>query len=134
MPRNVMRFSLPGGRRCMRSTVIRRRSARGDLLFVSGQVGSREDGSPEPVFEKQVQLAFDNLAAVLKAAGCTFNRIYAGADVTRLLQTKTLRHLGFSLEEMAACTVKRILRFARRIQGAAKPLVVEHRWAEMWLN
>ena len=45
----------------------------GDFLFVSGQVGSREDGSPEPVFEKQVQLAFDNLAAVLKAADCTFD-------------------------------------------------------------
>ncbi|XXR77089.1 RidA family protein [Sorangium sp. So ce394] len=51
----------------------------GDLLFVSGQVGSREDGSPEPVFEKQVQLAFDNLAAVLKAAGCTFDDV---VDVT----------------------------------------------------
>lgn len=43
----------------------------GDLLFVSGQVGSRDDGSPEPDFEKQVQLAFDNLNAVLEAAGCT---------------------------------------------------------------
>ncbi len=43
----------------------------GDLLFVSGQVGSREDGSPEPDFQRQVQLAFDNLAAVLAAAGCT---------------------------------------------------------------
>jgi enamine deaminase RidA (YjgF/YER057c/UK114 family) len=42
----------------------------GDLLFVSGQVGSREDGSPEPEFERQVQRAFDNLAAVLEAAGC----------------------------------------------------------------
>jgi len=50
-----------------------------DLLFVSGQVGSREDGSPEPDFEKQVQLAFDNLAAVLKAAGCTFDDI---VDIT----------------------------------------------------
>jgi enamine deaminase RidA (YjgF/YER057c/UK114 family) len=49
------------------------------LLFVSGQVGSREDGSAEPVFEKQVQLAFDNLAGVLKAAGCTFEDI---VDVT----------------------------------------------------
>ncbi|MET0284471.1 MAG: RidA family protein [Polyangiales bacterium] len=47
----------------------------GDLLFVSGQVGSRDDGSPEPDFAKQVQLAFDNLAAVLKAAGCTFDDI-----------------------------------------------------------
>ena len=51
----------------------------GDLLFVSGQVGSRPDGSPEPDYAKQVQLAFDNLAAVLKAAGCTFDDI---VDVT----------------------------------------------------
>ncbi len=51
----------------------------GDFLFVSGQVGSREDGSPEPVFAGQVELAFDNLAAVLKAAGCTFDDI---VDVT----------------------------------------------------
>lgn len=51
----------------------------GDLLFVSGQVGSREDGSPEPDFKKQVQLAFDNLTEVLKAAGCTFDDV---VDVT----------------------------------------------------
>ena len=51
----------------------------GDLLFVSGQVGSREDGSPEPDFERQVQLAFDNLNAVLAAAGCTFDDV---VDVT----------------------------------------------------
>jgi enamine deaminase RidA (YjgF/YER057c/UK114 family) len=31
------------------------------LLFVSGQVGSREDGSPEPTLEGQVRRAFDNL-------------------------------------------------------------------------
>ena len=47
----------------------------GDLLFVSGQVGSREDGSPEPDFAKQVQLAFDNLDKVLKAAGGSFDDI-----------------------------------------------------------
>jgi enamine deaminase RidA (YjgF/YER057c/UK114 family) len=51
----------------------------GDLMFVSGQVGSRENGSPEPDFEAQVQLAFDNLAAVLKAGGCTFDDV---VDVT----------------------------------------------------
>ena len=44
----------------------------GDLLFVSGQVGAREDGSPEPDYESQVELAFTNLTAVLAAAGCTF--------------------------------------------------------------
>ncbi|QHF03395.1 MULTISPECIES: RidA family protein [Pseudomonas syringae group] len=49
------------------------------LLFVSGQVGSREDGSPEPDLDKQVQLAFRNLNAVLEAAGCTFDDIQ---DVT----------------------------------------------------
>lgn len=51
----------------------------GDLLFVSGQVGGREDGSPEPDFAKQVQLAFDNLRGVLTAAGATFDDI---VDVT----------------------------------------------------
>ncbi|KAA0595220.1 enamine deaminase RidA (YjgF/YER057c/UK114 family) [Azospirillum lipoferum] len=51
----------------------------GDLLFVSGQVGSRVDGSPEPDFERQVQQAFDNLANVLKAAGCSFDDV---VDVT----------------------------------------------------
>ena len=51
----------------------------GDLLFISGQVGSRADGTPEPDFERQVQLAFDNLASVLAAAGCTFQDI---VDVT----------------------------------------------------
>lgn len=50
-----------------------------DLLFVSGQVGSREDGSPEPNFEAQVRLAFANLKATLAAAGCTFDDI---VDVT----------------------------------------------------
>lgn len=49
------------------------------LLFVSGQVGSREDGSPEPELAAQVRLAFTNLNAVLAAAGCTFDDV---VDVT----------------------------------------------------
>jgi enamine deaminase RidA (YjgF/YER057c/UK114 family) len=51
----------------------------GDLLFVSGQVGSRDDGSPEPTFEAQVRRAFANLKAILQAAGCTFDDV---VDVT----------------------------------------------------
>ncbi|MGO6906171.1 Rid family hydrolase, partial [Rhizobium ruizarguesonis] len=47
----------------------------GDLLFVSGQVGSRPDGTPEPDFESQVRLAFENLKATLSAAGCTLDDI-----------------------------------------------------------
>jgi enamine deaminase RidA (YjgF/YER057c/UK114 family) len=49
------------------------------FLFVSGQVGSREDGSPEPELEAQVHRAFGNLNAVLAAAGCTFDDV---VDVT----------------------------------------------------
>jgi enamine deaminase RidA (YjgF/YER057c/UK114 family) len=51
----------------------------GELLFVSGQVGSRSDGTPEPDFRRQVVLAFDNLRATLEAGGCTFDDI---VDVT----------------------------------------------------
>lgn len=49
------------------------------FLFVSGQVGSREDGSPEPELQAQVRLAFNNLNAILNAAGCTFDDV---VDVT----------------------------------------------------
>ena len=51
----------------------------GDLLFLSGHTGSRADGTPEPDFKSQVALAFANLAATLKAAGCTLDDII---DVT----------------------------------------------------
>ncbi|MBL6080110.1 RidA family protein [Belnapia sp. T18] len=47
----------------------------GDLLFASGQVGSRSDGSPEPDFETQVRLAFANLEATLQAGSCGFDYI-----------------------------------------------------------
>lgn len=49
------------------------------FLFVSGQVGSREDGSPEPDLVAQVRLAFDNLNAILAAAGSSFDDVI---DVT----------------------------------------------------
>jgi enamine deaminase RidA (YjgF/YER057c/UK114 family) len=51
----------------------------GDLVFVSGQVGSREDGTPVPDYEDQVRQAFANLRAVLAAAGGTLDNI---VDVT----------------------------------------------------
>ncbi|MFY4257482.1 RidA family protein [Achromobacter xylosoxidans] len=49
------------------------------FLFVSGQVGSREDGSPQPGLEAQVRQAFDNLNAILAAAGASFEDV---VDVT----------------------------------------------------
>lgn len=49
------------------------------FLFVSGQVGSRPDGSPETDLTKQVRLAFENLNSILDSAGCTFDDVI---DVT----------------------------------------------------
>lgn len=51
----------------------------GDLVFVSGQVGSGEDGAPRPDYEDQVRQAFANLRAVLAAAGGTLDDV---VDVT----------------------------------------------------
>lgn len=51
----------------------------GDLLFVSGQVGSRADGTPEPDYRQQARQAFTNLKAVLASAGCGVEDI---VDVT----------------------------------------------------
>ena len=45
------------------------------FLFVSGQVGSRKDGSPEPDLQEQVRLAFANLNAILTEAGCSFEDV-----------------------------------------------------------
>ena len=45
------------------------------FLFVSGQVGSRKDGSPEPDLKEQVRLAFANLNAILAEAGSSFEDV-----------------------------------------------------------
>lgn len=49
------------------------------FLFVSGQVGSREDGSPEADLASQVRRAFENLNGILHSAGCSFDDV---VDVT----------------------------------------------------
>ena len=49
------------------------------FLFVSGQVGSQDDGSPVIDLQSQVRQAFENLNGVLLAAGCTFKDV---VDVT----------------------------------------------------
>lgn len=49
------------------------------FLFVSGQVGSLEDGSPQQGLKAQVRQAFENLNAILEAAGCSFDDV---VDVT----------------------------------------------------
>lgn len=51
----------------------------GDFLFTSGHNGSQADGTPEPDFKKQVDLAFTNLKRTLASAGCTLDDVI---DVT----------------------------------------------------
>jgi enamine deaminase RidA (YjgF/YER057c/UK114 family) len=70
----------PAGRQALYERNRYSAAVRADgLLFVSGQVGSREDGSVEPGIKAQVRRAFENLNAVLAAAGCTFDDVQ---DVT----------------------------------------------------
>jgi enamine deaminase RidA (YjgF/YER057c/UK114 family) len=45
------------------------------LLFVSGEVGNCEDGSPELIREGQVRRAVENLNAILAAASCSFKDV-----------------------------------------------------------
>ena len=52
------------------------------LLFVSGMVGARQDGTPEPELSDEIRLAFQNLLGVLDAAGCTFDDV---VDTTMFL-------------------------------------------------
>ena len=76
-PRDVV---FPAGRQALYEHHRYSPAVRADgFLFVSGQVGSREDGSPEPDFEAQVRLAFANLQSILRAAGCSLDDI---VDVT----------------------------------------------------
>ena len=49
------------------------------FLFVSGQVGSLDDGSPQQGLKAQVRQAFENLNAILAEAGCSFDDV---VDVT----------------------------------------------------
>lgn len=68
----------------------------GDLLFVSGMVGAREDGTPEPDPQAQVQLAFTNLQSVLEASACNSDDV---VDVT-IYMTNPETTVGFALEEL----------------------------------
>jgi enamine deaminase RidA (YjgF/YER057c/UK114 family) len=72
----------------------------GDLLFVSGQVGSREDGTPEPVYEDQVRRAFANLRGVLAAAGATFDDVIDVITFHTDPQTQFDRMLAIRAEEI----------------------------------
>jgi enamine deaminase RidA (YjgF/YER057c/UK114 family) len=47
----------------------------GNLLFVSGQVGVRADGSVVEGPAEQIRQAFENLKQVLSAAGCTMDDV-----------------------------------------------------------
>lgn len=72
----------------------------GDLLFVSGQVGSREDGTPEPVFEDQVRRAFANLRAVLAAASASFDDVIDVTSFHTDPQTQFDKMLAIRAEEI----------------------------------
>lgn len=61
--------SLPTYAQCMEVSNASR------LVFVSGQVPVRADGSVPPSFAEQAQVAWDNVRKQLAAAGMTFDNL-----------------------------------------------------------
>ena len=47
----------------------------GDVIYLSGQLGARPDGSLPPSFPDQVRQALDNVATVLEAAGSSLSLV-----------------------------------------------------------
>jgi enamine deaminase RidA (YjgF/YER057c/UK114 family) len=68
------------------------------LLFVSGQVGARADGTPPEDLGEEVTLAFDNLAGILEAASASFDDV---VDIT-LFMIDPDAAIPFVLEQVAA--------------------------------
>ena len=48
----------------------------GDVLYLSGQMGFREDGTLPQGMEAQTRGAFENIRAVLKSAGLDFRNVF----------------------------------------------------------
>jgi enamine deaminase RidA (YjgF/YER057c/UK114 family) len=82
----------------------------GDLLFVSGQVGSRSDGTPAPDYQAQVRQAFANLKATLAAAGATLDDI---VDVTSFHTDPETQFEAF-LAIKTRCSPPLLIRTGRR--------------------
>ncbi len=71
-----------------------------ELVFISGQVGMRADGSIPPAFAEQVEITFQNLQACLAAHGLGVDAVVKlgvfvvpGQDF-QLLRTARERHFG----------------------------------------
>ena len=48
----------------------------GDVLYLSGQIGARPDGSLPPTFEAQARQTMDNIGAILARAGRTWDDVF----------------------------------------------------------
>ena len=71
-----------------------------ELVFISGQVGMRQDGSVPATLNEQAEVVFDNLRACLAAHGIEMNAVVkltsylvAGQDVHAMREIRQ-RHFG----------------------------------------
>jgi len=82
----------------------------GDLIYLSGQLGTRADGTLAGEFAEQVRQALDNVSAVLEAAGSSLSlvakvNIYI-TDFSRVPEMNTMYPKYFPLTwSMLSCTV-----------------------------
>ncbi|WP_331346299.1 Rid family hydrolase [Cellvibrio sp. UBA7661] len=65
-----------------------------NLLFVAGIVGHYPNGAQEPDFERQVELAYENLREQLAAEKCTFKDVI---DIT-VFVTDALRQMMIAMK------------------------------------
>ncbi len=85
------------------------------MIFVSGQVGIRKDGSIPITFAEQTELVFQNLRSCLAAHGLGFDAlvkittfIVSGQDI-RLMREIRLRNLGSHLPTSTAVFVPQLV-------------------------
>lgn len=83
----------------------------GDLLFVSGAIGSEEDGSAPADFGRAVELTYAQLLRALQAGGATFadlvrvNVYIAGLDDDRLTAWRAIRDRVVGTADLPASTL-----------------------------
>lgn len=78
----------------------------GDLVITAGQVGAHADGTLADTVEEQIELALNNLQAVLHAAGSSLDRVVKTtcylADVADFGRFDQLYRARFDIDRLPA--------------------------------
>src|SRR3989304_617623 len=102
---------------------------RGNILFISGQLGNNPDRTFPPDIKTQCQLAYEKIGEILRAAGATFDDVVKTTDFITTMEdyrdTAEVRRQFFTNGFSAATgvVVKRLVRTAALIEVEAIAVV-----------